>query len=74
MKIVKDILFYLMEKNEIFKKLEDFLKLKSEGRKLVSKITEYKLQLHAQNGSRFDTRIILNKMQCGRRRVDMIKN
>ena len=56
--------------------LDYLLKLKGEERKTVNnKIVEYNLQLHAQNGSGFDTWIILNNLPCDRHIVgDIIKN
>ena len=51
------------------------LKLKGEERKVNNKIVEYNLQMHAHNGSSFDTRIILNNLPCDRHIVgDIIKN
>ena len=57
-------------------KVLDFcLKLKGEERKLKNKIVEYNLQLHAHNGSSFDTWIILNNLPCDEHIVgDIIKN
>ena len=56
--------------------LDYLLKLKGEERKTVNnKIVEYNLQLHAHNGSGFDTWIILNNLPCDRHIVgDIIKN
>ena len=43
----------------------DYLKkLKGEERKVNNKIVEYNLQMHAHNGSSFDTWIILNNLRC----------
>ena len=50
------------------------LKLKGEERKVKNKIVEYNLQLHAHNGSGFDTWIILNNLPCDKHIVDIIKN
>ena len=52
------------------------LKLKGEqGRtSLNNKVAEYNLQLHAHNGSGFDTRIILNNLPCDKHIVDIFKN
>ena len=56
--------------------LDYLLKLKGEERKTAkNKIVEYNLQLHAHNGSGFDTWIILNNLPCDRHIVgDIIKN
>ena len=42
--------------------LDFCLKLKGEKRKIKNEIVEYNLQLHAHNGSGFDTWIILNNL------------
>ena len=42
--------------------LEFLLKFKGEKRLIKNKIVEYHLQLHAYNGSEFDTWIILNNL------------
>ena len=49
-------------------------KLKGEDRKVNNKIVEYNLQMHAHNGSGFDTWIILNNLPCDKHIVDSIKN
>ena len=56
--------------------LDYFLKFKREERKTINnKIVEYNIQLHAHNGSGFDTWIILNNPSCDKHRVgDIIKN
>ena len=54
--------------------LDFCLKLKGEERKVKNKIVEYKLQMHAHNGSGFDTWIILNNLPCDKNLVDIIKN
>ena len=54
--------------------LDYCLKLKAEERKVKNKIVEYNLQLHAHNGSGFDTWIILNNLPCDKHIVDIIKN
>ena len=55
--------------------LDFCLKLKGEERKVKNKIVEYNLQMHAHNGSGFDTRIILNNLPCDKHIVgDIIKN
>ena len=64
--------------NDCIEEALDFcLKLKREERRtsLNNKIVEYNLQMHAHNGSGFDTRIILNNLPCDRHVVgDIIKN
>ena len=54
--------------------LDYCLKLKGEERKVKIKIVEYNLQMHAHNGSGFDTWIILNNLPCDKHIVDIIKN
>ena len=55
--------------------LDYLLKLKVEERKVNNKIVEYNLQMHAHNGSSFDTWMILNNLPCDRHIVgDIIKN
>ena len=56
------------------KSLDSLLKFKGEERKVKNKIVEYNLQLHAHNGSGFDTRIFLNNLPCDKHIVDFIKN
>ena len=59
----------------INKALDYLLKLKGEDRKVNNKIVEYNLQMHAHNGSGFDTWIILNNLPYDRHIVgDIIKN
>ena len=54
--------------------LDSLLKLKGGERKVNNKIVEYILQMHAHNGSGFDTWIILNNLPCDRLIVgDIIK-
>ena len=53
--------------------LDFCLKLKGDERK-VKKIVEYNLQMHAHNGSCFDTWIVLNNFPCDKHIVDIIKN
>ena len=61
--------------NCVEKALDFCLKLKGEERKVENKIVEYNLQLHAHNGSGFDTWIILNNLPCDKHIVgDIIKN
>ena len=55
--------------------LDYLLKFKGEEQKVNNKIVEYNLQLHAHNGSGFDTWIILNNLRCDKHIVgDIIKN
>ena len=54
--------------------LDYLLKLKGEERKVKNKILDYNLQMHAHNGSGFDTWIILNNLPCDKHIVDIIKN
>ena len=60
--------------NCVNKTLGFCLKLKGEERKVKDKIVEYNLQLHAHNGSGFDTWITLNNYHCDKHIVDIIKN
>ena len=57
----------------IAKALDFCLKLKREERIVKMNIVNYNLQLHAHNGSRFDTWIILNNLPCGEHIVDIIE-
>ena len=54
--------------------LDFCLKLKGYERKVKNKIVEYNLQMHAHNGSGFDTWIVLNILPCDKHIVDIIKN
>ena len=54
--------------------LDYCLKLKGEERKVKNKIVEDNLQLHAHNGSVFDTWISLNNLDCDKHIVNIIKN
>ena len=59
----------------VSKALDFCLKLKGEERKIKNKIVEYNLQMHAHNGSGFDTWIILNNLRYDKHIVgDIIKN
>ena len=61
--------------NCVEKALDFCLKLKGEEYKdRKGKILEYNLQLHALNGSGFDTWIVLNNLPCDKRIVNIIKN
>ena len=50
------------------------VKLKGEELKVENKVVEYNLQLHAHNGSGFDTWIVSNNLPCDKHIVDNIKN
>ena len=54
--------------------LDFCLKFKGEERKVKNKIVEYNLQMHAHNGSGFDTWITINYLPCDKHIVDIIKN
>ena len=54
--------------------LDSFLKLKEEQKTVDNIIVEYHLQLHAQNGSSFDTWIVLKNLSCDKHIVDIMKN
>ena len=58
----------------VSKALEFSLKLKGEERKVKNKIVEFNLQLHALNGSGFDTGIILKNLHCDKYIVNISKN
>ena len=60
--------------NCIVNALDFYLKLKGDERKVKNKIVEYNLQMHAHNGSRFDTWIILKNLPCDKHIVDIVKN
>ena len=60
--------------NCVSKTLDFCLKLKGEERNVQNKIVEYNLQLHAHNGSGFDTWIVINSLNCDKRIVNIIKN
>ena len=60
--------------NCVEKALDFCSKLKGDERKdSKNKILEFKLQLHAHNGSGFDTWIVLNNLPCDKRIVNNIK-
>ena len=44
-----------------------------EKKKFGNKTVEYNLQLHAHNGSGFDTWIIINNLSCDKHIVNIIK-
>ena len=61
--------------NCVEKALDFRLKVKGEEYKdKKGKVLEYNLQLHAHNGSGFDTWIVLNNLSCDKRIVNIIKN
>ena len=61
--------------NCVEKALDFCLKLKGDERKVKNKIVEYNLQMHAHNGSAFDSWIILNNLPCDKNIVgDIIRN
>ena len=74
-KCKKDTIVFDID-NCVEKGLDFCLKLKGEERKTVNnKSVEYNLQMHAHNGSGFDTWIILNNLPCDKHIVgDIIKN
>ena len=53
--------------------LDFCLKSKGEERKVKNKTVDYKLQLHAHNGSGFDTWVVLNNLLCDKHLVDIFK-
>ena len=58
-----------------FETVLDFcLKLKGDERKVKNEVVEYNLQLHAPNGSGFDTWFKLNNLSCDKHIVNIIKN
>ena len=61
--------------NCVEKALDFCLKLKGQEYKdKKGKVSEYKLQLHAHDGSGFDTWIVLNNLPCDKRFVNVMKN
>ena len=54
--------------------LDFCLKFKGEERKVKNKKVEYNLQMHAHNGSGFDTWIVLNNLPSDKHNVDVFKN
>ena len=61
--------------NCVEKALDICLKLKGEEYKdKKGKVLEYNLQLHAHNGSGFDTWIVSNNLSCDKRIVNIMKN
>ena len=54
--------------------LDFCLKIKGEERKVKNKTVEFNLQMHAHNGSGFDTWIVLNNLPCDKHIVHIIKN
>ena len=72
-KSIKDTIAFAGD-NCINNALDYLLKIKGEERKVKNKVVEYNLQMHAHNGSGFDTWIILNNLPCDKHIVDIIKN
>ena len=67
--------FLVLDGDNCVSNASDFLlKFKGEERKVINKIIEYNLQLHAHNGSCVDTWIILNNLPCDKNFVDFFKN
>ena len=54
--------------------LDFCLKFKGEERKVKNKLIEDSLQVHAHNGSGFDTWIVLTNLPCDKHLVQTIKN
>ena len=72
-KSLKDTIAFAGD-NCINNALDFCLKSKGEERKVKNKIVKYNLQMHAHNGSGFDSWIILNNHPCDKHIVDIIKN
>ena len=72
-KSIKDTIAFAGE-NCIDNALDYCLKLKGDEVKLKNKLVGYNLQMHAHNGSGFDTWIILNNLRFDKHIVDIIKN
>ena len=71
-KSIKDCVAFAGD-NCINNALDYCLRFKGAERKVKNKIVEFKLQLHAHNGSGFDTWIRLHKLPCDKHIVDIIK-
>ena len=74
-KCEKDTLVF--DGDDCTSKVLDFcLKLRADERRisLKYKVVDYNLQLHAHNGSGFDTWIVLKNVPCDKHLVDNIKN
>ena len=72
-KSIKDTIVFAGD-NCIGNALDFLLKFKGDERKVKNKNVEYNLQMHAHNGSGFDTWINLNNLPCDKHIVDFIKN
>ena len=72
-KSIKDTIAFAGD-NCIGNALDFCLKFKGDERKVKNKSVEYNVQLHAHNGSGFDTWIVLNNLPCDKHIVDIIKN
>ena len=57
-----------------FQSFRFLFEIKRRREKSKKKVVEYNLQLHAHNGSGFDTWIIINNLDCDKHIVDIIKN
>ena len=72
-KSINDTLSFVGD-NCVGNALDFLLKFKGDERKVKNKVVEYNLQLHAHNGSGFDTWIKLNNLPCDKHIVDVIEN
>ena len=72
-KSIKDTIAFARD-NCINNALEFCLNSKGEERKVKKKNVDYNLQMHAHNGSGFDTWIILNNLPCDKNIVRIFKN
>ena len=72
-KSIKDTIAFIGD-DCINNALDCLIKFKGDERKVNNTIVEYSLQLHAHNGSGFDTWIILNNLPCDEHIVNIIKN
>ena len=70
---INDTLSFARE-NCIGNALDFCLELEGDERKVKNEIVEYILQMHAHNGSGFDTWIILNNLPCDKHFVDIVRN
>ena len=71
-KSINDTLSFVGDKG-IGNALDFLLKYKGDERKVGKQIVENNLQLHANNGSGFDTWIVFNNLPCDKHNVDIIK-
>ena len=70
-KSINDTLSFVGD-NCVGNTLDFLLKFKGDERKVKNKVVEYNFQLHAHNGSGFDTWIKLNNLPCDKH-IDDIK-